>query len=309
MEDAAVSLPKLDAGVGDLARLLLVEFGLIYGSDWYVVPLDVAVGSLTRIRLFTVRDTFGVETIVQPARTIPSAGGTWEMFAPSTALGAPDALANLLIIPPTVPLGIDGPALEEVTFFRDEMANMSWAVERRVQGHSGDSYVRRESEMPHALPAIDPLPDDVTLVYRLMTSVPEHWIPFVPVPASTAPLGIALEQRGLVRPERDLGATAPVAATPPFETPLPESAGAPLAAPAGIITPLSQILRTEAVAPMQLEEEEVPREGILVRRAFTSCRWHGGRRVTWLGRSKSVGKGEGSSGLRFDAADKPGPLT
>ena len=222
--------------------------------------------------------------------------------------GAPEALANLLIIPPTVPLGIDGPALEEVTFFRDEMANMTWAVERRVQRHSGDSYVRRESEMPHALPVLDPLPDDLTLVYRLMTSVPEHWIPFVPVPASTAPLGIALEERGLVRPERDLGASAPVAATPPFETPLPEAAGAPPAAPAGIITPLDQILRTEAVSPMQLEEE-VPREGILVRRAFTCCRWHGGRNVTRLGRPKSVGKGEGSSGLRYDAADKSGPLT
>ena len=57
---------------------------------------------------------------------------------------------------------------------------------------------------------------------------------------------------------------------------------------------------------MQLEEV-VPRKGVLVHRAFTSCRWHGVRRVTWLGRSKSVCKGEGFSGLCFDAADKSGP--
>ena len=82
----------------------------------------------------------------------------------------------------------------------------------------------------------------VTPETRTVASVPEHWIPFEPVPASTTLLGIALEQRGLIRPERDLGASAPVAATPPFETPLPEAAAAPVAAPAGKITPLGQIL-------------------------------------------------------------------
>jgi len=56
--------------------------------------------------------------------------------------------------------------------------------------------------------------------------------------------------------------------------------------------------------PLRLEEEEVPREGIIVKRTFQFTRWLGGSRHLWLGRSKLVWKGEGSSGLRFDVADR-----
>jgi hypothetical protein len=54
-----------------------------------------------------------------------------------------------------------------------------------------------------------------------------------------------------------------------------------------------------------MEEEEVPREGALVERAFQYARWFGGARLLWLGRRKTVGRGESSSGLRFDMLDRP----
>ena len=52
--------------------------------------------------------------------------------------------------------------------------------------------------------------------------------------------------------------------------------------------------------PLKLYDEEVPREGARVVRSYQCTRWIGGQTVLWLGLRKSVGRGEGSSGLRFD---------
>jgi hypothetical protein len=152
------------------------------------------------------------------------------------------------------------------------------------------------------------MPEDVTLVYRLMTPVPENWIPFVPVAVNSvdpAHSAIQLEQRALIRPGEQPPAPPTVDAEPPFLPPHPPAQ--PRAAdPGGTrIFPLGKLLRdqTSRNEPLRLEEEEVPREGVLVRRNFEFCRWNKGRRVLWLARNKETGKGEGSSGLRFDAAD------
>src|SRR5262245_55642682 len=74
-EDATINFGAIDAGPTDLARMLLVEFGLVYGNDWYVVPLRLPVGSLFRVTSCTVRDTFGVVTVVS---RVGSAG--WALF-------------------------------------------------------------------------------------------------------------------------------------------------------------------------------------------------------------------------------------
>jgi hypothetical protein len=54
---------------------------------------------------------------------------------------------------------------------------------------------------------------------------------------------------------------------------------------------------------LELYEEEVPRAGARVRRAYRSARWIDGSSHLWLGRTKTTGRGEGSSGLRFDALE------
>ena len=58
---------------------------------------------------------------------------------------------------------------------------------------------------------------------------------------------------------------------------------------------------TAPTAPLLIHEEEVPREGARVRRTYQSARWLDGRLVVWAGHRKNVGRGEGSSGLAFDA--------
>ena len=57
----------------------------------------------------------------------------------------------------------------------------------------------------------------------------------------------------------------------------------------------------EAGQPLDLCEEEVPREGIRVTRGYQFTRWIDGSPHLWVGRDKNIGSGEGSSGLRFDA--------
>jgi hypothetical protein len=54
---------------------------------------------------------------------------------------------------------------------------------------------------------------------------------------------------------------------------------------------------------LSLFEEEVPREGLRVTRSHQFTRWIDGSSHLWVGRRKGVGRGEGSSGLRFDSID------
>ena len=53
-------------------------------------------------------------------------------------------------------------------------------------------------------------------------------------------------------------------------------------------------------SPYFVNEEEVPRAGKIVTRAFQRVRWQGGTTFLWTGRRVTTGRGEGSSGLAFD---------
>ena len=80
MEDARVDYGLMPVGPTDLAHLLLIEYASSYGNDWYLVPLDLPVGSLTRVRSLVVTDTFGVRTLHRPIgdRALPAPN--WSMF-------------------------------------------------------------------------------------------------------------------------------------------------------------------------------------------------------------------------------------
>ena len=279
-EDGRVNLGSLEAGPTDLGRMLLVEYALVYGNDWFVIPVELEVGSLFRVRSLTVRYTFGVTSSVAPARNLD--GTRWTIFS---LTNEPGGLADLFFLPPSLPSRLEGDPLEEVTLFRDEMANMAWAVERKVQGVSGEARDRRmEPYIPSVYQRVEG--DQVTadLIYRLATPLPQQWLPFVPVPAAPnqppSAFGIALERRAILRVYAD-GTTEEVH-------------------PEGILMRTDLTRPVEDEPPLRLHEEEVPREGAVVRRSFQFMRWLDGQRILWAGRSKGVGRGEGASQLRFD---------
>jgi hypothetical protein len=282
-EDATVNFGLVDAGPTDLGRLALIEFLLTYENDWFQVPVPLPVGAVFRVTKLTVLDTFGVETIVGPSAD----AGTrpWSVFNVSGGT-VPD---GAFLLPPTVVDTLESAPLEEVVLFRDEMANLVWGVERRVQGLSGDSYERTVDEVQRtAQQQVAGAPVDAQLVYRLATTVPDNWIPFVPVAANGSDAGsnpvVQLERRVMIRTQTD-GTRFDVQ-------------------PRGVLFRSDPTQSPAAEAPLRIEEEEVPREGAVVTRAFQFARWFDGRSLLWAGKRKGVGRGEGSSGLRFDVTER-----
>jgi hypothetical protein len=278
-EDAGVHFGAVDAGPTDLGRLLLLEFSLVYGNDWHVVPVRLPVGSLFRVTSCTVRDTFGVVTTLTRSRN--ATGPRWSVF---------DQPSDFFLLPPTLAAPLAGPAIERVQLARDEGANLAWGIEQLVQGTSGDPYERAEEASIAAGQSLDPLRAGVGLAYRLTSPVAEHWIPLVPVAAHPGLTGpnpvIQLERRALLRTDPDRG-QRPVH-------------------PRGLVLRSDPRSAPEVEPPLRIEEEEIPREGAIVERAFSYARWFDGRTLLWLGRRKTAGRGESSSDLRYDVLRRPG---
>jgi hypothetical protein len=176
MEDATVDIGAIEAGPADLGRLMLREFALIYGNDWFIVPVPVVAGSASRITSLVVTDTFGIaQTIPHYSQTAD--GGKWRMFA----VGG-DVTPHRLLLPATLARGVTSDPIERVQLVRDEAANMAWAIERIVQGASGLPFDR--ASVPSAA-TTQSSPVSTGLRYQLGNSVPDAYIPFIPQPIST----------------------------------------------------------------------------------------------------------------------------
>ena len=267
-EEATLALSRIDAATTDLGRLALVEFSTIYGNDWFTFPIPVACGSMQAISELVVRDTFGTHELIAPA-----ADAQWAMYRPTGTSIATPALA----MPAVTVAPLAGDFVEEVRFLRDELANLVWGVEQIVTDADGtrrdlvDEYVRA------IVPGI-PVPPNADVAYRLATDVPEHWLPFIPVHLPGSSRQVGLVEAVLPRPNSlgDLQASSP----------------------------RSSVL--QELAGRVIPEEEVPSSGIVVRRRWFLARSADGGRHAWAARSVSVGRGEGSSGLRFDVAEPVG---
>jgi hypothetical protein len=274
-EDAQVNFGSVDAGPTDLVRMLLVEFALAYGNDWFVIPIELEVGSLYRTRSLVVTDTFGVRTLIKSSSDLGAPYSTWRMFQHSYLRGSglTGPASNLFFLPPSLLMNLENRPIEEVLFLRDEMANLAWAVERLIEGPADrplnrfEAYLARkrlrEQESPPP-PATTP----ETLRYRLTTEVPDYWVPLLPVRTKQ---GLRLKRGAVLKTD---GSPEPVHA-------------------------LGRIL--ESGHELSLFEEEVPREGVRVTRSYQFTRWIDGSSHFWVGRRKGVGRGEGSSGLQFDS--------
>jgi hypothetical protein len=280
-ENGGMNFGAVTADRTDLAKLIALDFMLVHGNDWLVIPYDLPVGSLCRIDALLVRDVFGGLTLVEradAAATLP--GERWTMF--STAVkGNPPALADFFVLPPSAfAAQQSGVRLEEVRFIRDEMANMVWAIEHTIENEIGEPQPGHERVValePAVPPNSLPVPDDrPPLRYQIQTSVPANWIPFLPVRINTETGDIALERAAMLDQS---------------EPPKP-------------IRPQGRILLPTApsASPYRVREEEAPHEGVHVSRIVQRVRWIDGSTHLWIAREKCVGKGEGSSGLRFDLA-------
>jgi hypothetical protein len=271
IEPDPVGVIGATTGPTGILTMLLIEYAVAASNDWYQVPLTLSYGSTFQLTGLSIWDSFGVETKVGPSA---SGADPWSMFT-ATARRFGDEADSLFLFPAATAHVLEGEAIEEVAFFRDEMANLAWAVEQKLPGLT-PAPVRATTNMPLSRTLVDPDTPDAALIYRLQTPLPANWWPLAPEPQPGSANGATIFR---LRHLRRLGE--------------PDSG------------PKAELLQSTGQS-LLIEEREVPRSGLLVSRSFQCARDSAGRRRLWLGRRKNAGRGEGSSGLRFDLLDHSG---
>ncbi|MGK7868041.1 hypothetical protein [Falsiroseomonas sp. E2-1-a20] len=288
MELGGAPLAGVSAGPAGIATMLALEFLLVSGTDWFQLPLRLPYGVACRVSGLSVTDCFGVAQ--QIGRAAPGPGG-WAVFDPSVQ----DRTAEPLFLLPSVTAGVlEGEPIEEVALFRDEAANLAWAVERRVPGLTSVPLDGKALAAPEGALLWQRPEGEAELaaaaIYRLQSPVPLRWFPLVPERDPDRVGGVKLRLRRL----RRATATAADESGPDAQRALQLQVNEE--------TPLATVLRPQDGA-FVLAEQEVPRAGLVLTRSFQYTRGPDGARLLWLGRRKRIGHGEGASGLAFDLLD------
>lgn len=290
-EDGKTNFGDIRPNTSEIAKLLLIEFGLVYANDWFLLPHTVQAGTALNIKGLTVTNNFGERFWLEPAgRGSDEAWQRWNLFSLSIK-GQTEEPADLtLLVLPTVPKIQDGAPLEEIALTRDEMANMVWGIETMVPLPSGwtragnvaageyHDHLQALLDAAGGVPA-EPIEWQADVRYDIMTTVPEHWIPFIPEHVENDNRQIQLRRAAMPR----YLANDPA---PTFER----------------VRPRTTLLREglDQGQPYRVHEEEVSRSGTHALQSFQRARWNDGRVFTWLGVRKKTGRGEGHSGLAFD---------
>jgi hypothetical protein len=283
-EDSKTSFGDVKPATTDLAKLLLMEFGLVFANDWFIVPYTLPVGSLSNVEGLSVKNNFGEAIWIEATEREGDTANVWSMFKMKSS-----KQDNTLFLPPASMKVHEGDPLEEIVLIRDEVANMVWGIEKTIPlitgvgGRGADAGLKIKQfhqNLVNQNKVQDVVPPTAPIYYQAMTDVPEHWIPFLPVHVKGDNREVQLQRASMMRILQ----------------------GDPLAPVK--IKPFTSILREglDASAPQAyyIHEEEVPRTGVCITQAFQRTRWVNGEVFVWLGMKKKTGRGEGSSGLAFD---------
>ncbi len=305
-EDGKVNFCNLDGNSTDIAKIITTQFALVYQDDWFFIPYTIPVGSYAQVAGMVITDVFGVNTFVANYDIDNynyssgfQASNDWkdwrwlDISKSDTAAVSAGSVNNVkpagtFVFLPVVNDILESDPVESVLFIRDELADMVWAIEKRVPNNMGtgwDGYDRANAYTallkkikPDTSVAVTP-PADAKLSYELeTTTIPENWIPFIPVrlPGSNRQIEF---QRGAM--PRIMAPYAPSMVRPQT----------------GI---LSYGLSGSSYAPYYIYEEEIPRAGAIVETSIQRTRWYNGKTLLWVGRRKYSGRGEGNSGLAYD---------
>ncbi len=267
LEDSETDFGKIDSSPTSILNLLLAEYGLTYSNDWFVLPYELEINTLCEIQGIRITDVFGQHHFVGP--TIDDPEMNWQQFVQFHQTERDNATINksIFYLVPAVGRLMEGEDFERVNFIRDEMSNMVWAIEQIVPSDAGKG--RDLKRHVPSLADFEPADEESKIRYVLGNTVPDNWIPFIAVHKPVSP-GEIPQEIHLQRAK------------------MPESRG-----------PQSKVV-SEVQPVYFIEEEEVPRAGIIINRNFQRTRWLNGKTCLWLGRRKRAGRGEGSANLMFD---------
>jgi hypothetical protein len=283
-EDRRTNFGEVRPDTTDLGKLLLMEFGLVYANDWFVLPYTLAIGQVAEVRGIAISSVFNERFWIEPSRERSAQDWEkWAMFTLSASVAEQQAPPTRLVLLPSSQKVQESAPVEEIALIRDEVANMVWAIENRIPLPSGKSKPGGEAAreyrqyLQHLIGKSTAGPETaVPIRYQVMNGVPEQWIPFIPVHVAGSTHETQLQRAAMPRIiEND--------PNPPEK-----------------VRPRTTLLRQNFPQAYFIQEQEVPRAGLVVRQSYQRTRWAGGKVFTWLGVRKLTGRGEGMSGLQFD---------
>lgn len=272
MEERQVNFGALDAQTTDHLLLVFAELGLVYGNDWFVVPYQLPVNTLCQVESLIVTDVFGERQLINAADE--GEGNEWQHWSLFNLSNRDnlDSYNHQFFLPSTVTLAQESEVLERVQFVRDEMANMVWAIEEIIPDATGQGIKGYDAADKTTVLLPEIVDSPASIRYVLGTTVPENWIPFIPV-----------QRPGDIQDITFQRAAMPVMGVPPRE-----------------VIRAKGVILNEPTLPWFVNEEEIPFSGTTVTRSYQRVRWYDGRTYVWIGRQRETGRGIGSSNLRFD---------
>jgi len=285
MEYQSIDFGGIDINTTDISKVLLQDF-MNNASDWYLLPYRAAIGSLLKLEGIEVKDVFGFRTFIESANK--GSDVSWKRWSFLTQESRDDngLVDTRLLLLPTIPKHLSSKPLEQVSFIRDEGANMVWGIEKVILAGLGDgkdghemslAFSRLLKELIPVVPAPILIDNEANIKYVLVTEVPEHWIPFIP---NQVPGGghRAVRLQRAAMPRTFLQGGIPV------------------------VRPRTSVLQEGLVtnAPYFIHEEEVLKAGTLISKYYQRTRWTNGKIFLSLGRDRKIGRGGGTSGLKFD---------
>ena len=292
-ENGRINYNFIKPGPQELSKLIFLEFGLVYANDWYLIPFDLPVGTIAKVRGMSVSNVFGENFWIEASgRGSDEDWNRWNMYSINIEGQEDVASDTSLLLLPSVPKIQEGKPIEKVVFIRDEMSNMVWGIETIIPLPHGDSvsgsgaaaqyhgYLQRlidEDNAAAVTPTTNTSPAKIR--YEIMNEVPEQWIPFIPVHLDGDTREVQLQRAAMPRFLKN------------DPNPFPDK-----------VRPRTSLLMEglEAKLPFYVYEEEIPRDGVVVYQSFQRTRWKDGSVFVWFGSHKTNGRGEGSSGLAFD---------
>jgi len=266
MEENEINFGNVNVKTTDIPTLILIDFALIYGNDWMMIPFPMKLNQLCSVKGLLVKDVFGFYTYIPPVDPGSEVSWKkWSLFSQSDGAGSVQQCSFYLA--PTLLKPLEQEPMERVSFLRDEVSNMVWAIENIIPGAFGKGIRSVEAAEKQEREELQPAAQEEPAKYLLGEQVPFYQAPFIPV---EIPFDATHAQIRLQRAR------------------MPQGAG-----PRGV-------LLTEIPSPFYVREEEIPKAGTTVLRRLQRARWINGATAQWAGREKQTGKGEGVASLSFD---------
>ena len=308
-EDANVNMGNIDMDYNSVANAVVLQYTTMYGNDWMLVPMELEVGTLMKVKEIKVTNTFGdtitIENVRPESQTSNSVPYTsrWSLFeiAKENAYSDKDFSTNpVLFYPPSLARTVESKPIETVQFLRDEMSNMLWGVEKVIDDGlgsalDGDSYASNiisivddvrdkaieEAKQKGIISNAQAEKSNAEYSFVLQNRVPLNWIPFVPQKYEVG-------TENFEREIRFRRATMPIYINNGYQR----------------IRPFTSLLAVkkegQKIVPHYVNEEEILAVGTKISLNHQRTRWFDGKTFNWLGAKKEISQTMGNSGLQQD---------